>query len=347
MTTDQIQDIVRRGAFPGVAAPAEFIETHISWVILTPEFAFKIKKPVQFGFLDFSTAEKRRFYCLEELRLNRRLAPELYLGVLPLALENGGLAIGAKTRPPFDYAVHMKRVDNRRQMDRMLAAGAVTAVDMERLAAVLASFHRKEALPPSTLFHPGILWADFAEIYRFGADIGRHIGPEATRSLLEWRSSLPEFLETHSARLIARVREGFWVDGHGDLHARNIFLTKTGPVVFDCIEFNPHFRQADLLNELAFLCMDLEASGRPDLAAAFLASYCRLRDIFPRQEDQLLFLFFKAYRANVRLKVALLELRQRASAAAETQVQQYWNLMTTYLPALTGTTPSGSHLPQI
>lgn len=331
MTIDQIRFILTAGAFPGRKQPVELVETHISWVILSPDFAFKIKKPVVFGFLDFGSAAKRKTFCEAEVQLNRRLAPDLYLGVLPVGGPPGQLAIDEKKRPVFDYAVQMRRIDNSRQMDILLGRQLVTPLHLEQLAAILAPFHRQAVMAGPIVYHPGSHWADFAELYRFGADIEQQIGPSATEKMKHWRIVLPAFLAQHAGRLLARVREGFWVDGHGDLHAKNIFLTDKGPVVFDCIEFSAHFRQSDILNELAFLCMDLEARGHPDLAVIFLREYARLWDVFPTPADLALFRFFKAYRANVRLKVTLLELRQHPSEKLEAQVRQYWALLESYL----------------
>ena len=331
MTTEQVQSIVAAGAFPGAKTPAELLETHISWVILTPEYAFKIKKPVVFGFLDFSTLEKRRFYCEEEVRLNRRLAPSLYLGVLLIAPAGDQLRIGATDTPAVDVAVQMHRIDSQLQMDRLLAAGRVTPAHIEQLAAVLAAFHRQAVMQGAIVYHPGAYWADFADLYRLSADIEKHLGAAALQKLAHWRAALPGFLERHAGRLMERVQAGFWVEGHGDLHTRNIFLPDGPPVVFDCIEFNPHFRQSDILNELAFLCMDLDAREHPELAKVFLNAYTKNWDVFPKAEDRLLFEFFKAYRANVRLKVTLIELRQHRPEKMEKQVNLYWSLLDAYL----------------
>lgn len=331
MTIDQIRSILTNGAFPGRNQPAELVETHISWVILTPDYAFKIKKPVVFGFLDFGTAANRKTYCEEEVRLNRRLAPDMYLGVLPVGGAPGQWAIGENALPVLDYAVQMRRIDNSRQMDILLAHHQVTLQHLEQLAGILAPFHRQAVMAGPIVYHPGAHWADFAELYRLGADIEKQLGPSASEKMKHWRNVVPAFLAQHAGRLMARIRDGFWVDGHGDLHTRNIFLTGNGPVVFDCIEFSAHFRQSDILNELAFLCMDLEARGYPDLATAFLQTYKRLWDVFPQPADEALFRFFKAYRANVRLKVALLELRQHPSDVLEAQVRQYWALLESYL----------------
>ncbi|TNE56619.1 MAG: hypothetical protein EP344_12160 [Bacteroidetes bacterium] len=334
MNTQQIQALLDAGAFPGTKKPATCVETHISWVILTPDFAFKIKKPVSFGFLDFSSLEKRRFFCTEEVRLNRRLAPDLYLGVLPIALMNGQLTIGATGAPPEDFAVQMRRVDEARQMDVLLKKGAVSNTQIQQLAAILADFHQKVVITDHPDFHPAGLWADFAELYRFGSDLEGAIGTEVTLCLQQWRSILPEFLEQHRHRFSERLQQGFWVDGHGDLHTRNIFLTTTGPLVFDCIEFSAHFRQSDILNELAFMCMDLEARQHPDLSETFIKAYNTHWEVFPRQEDRTIFLFFKAYRANVRLKVTLLELREHSKPELHRQARQYWDLLVRYLEQL-------------
>ena len=330
MTIDQIQAIVQNAAFPGAGAPVDLVETHISWVILTPDFAFKIKKPLNLGFLDFSSLEKRRFYCNEELRLNRRLAPDMYLAVLPI----GQAQIGTAELPILDYALQMRRIDNRKQMDRLLQKNQVSAAQMEQLALLLADFHQKTVLPPDPDFDPGVFWADFAELYQLLPDIEQQLGAEAARQFRSGQIFLPEFLEQHRERLTERRQNGFWVDGHGDLHSRNIFLLESGPIVFDCIEFSAHFRQSDILNELAFLCMDLEAEAQPALADAFLKAYCRHWDLFPKAEDRLLLLFFKTYRANVRLKVSLLELRQHRTPELVEQVRKYWELMAAYMRAL-------------
>ena len=332
MTLEQIRSILDNGAFPGRKQPAELVETHISWVILTPDYAFKIKKPVLFGFLDFSSETKRKHFCEEEVRLNRRLAPDMYLGVLPVGGNTGQPHIAENAHPVLDYAVQMRRIDNSREMDILLEKNRVTGEQIEQLAAVLAAFHREVAMSGPIVYHPGAHWADFAELYRFQVDMEKYLEPAAKGKINRWRTRLPLFLEQNAGRLIARIRDGFWVDGHGDLHARNIFLTEKGPVVFDCIEFNPHFRQSDILNELAFLCMDLEARGHAELSNAFLQAYARHWNVFPDPADEELFRFFKAYRANVRLKVALIELRQHPSGKLEDQAKHYWSLLESYLP---------------
>lgn len=329
MTADHIQDILANGYFPGIKSPAHLIETHISWVILTPDSAFKIKKPVQFDFLDFSDPEKRRFYCEEEFRLNRRLAKDLYREVIPIGTEDGHPVIGSSASPVLDYAVWMHRMDEKRQMDLLLAENKVTNTQMEALAVLLANFHRNAVLDDPEAYCPSDYLKDFEDLYHAEKDAMQWLGPDVAEYFRLWHKRLPLFLNTHAIRMRARFEQGFWVEGHGDLHARNIFLLDK-PVVFDCIEFNPHFRRLDVLNELAFLYMDLEVRGQKPLAQHFMEAYCQLWPVKPQREDALLFLFFKAYRANIRLKIGLLELRQHPAPTLLESTQRYWALLKSY-----------------
>lgn len=330
MKSEQVQAILEAGAFPGAKTGAELRETHISWVILTPEYAFKIKKPLKLHFLDFGTLEKRRFYCGEEVRLNRRLAPDMYLGVVPVGIQNGHPEIGPEYAEPVDYAVQMRRLDSARQMDRLLPAGGIGPQDLERLAATLAAFHLGHRLPDTALYDPADDEKDFADLFDLRDTIRDLWGGHAAQALQRMEQTVPAFLRQHAVRRLERARQGFWVDGHGDLHSRNIFILPD-PVVFDCIEFNPHFRRLDVLSELAFLSMDLEFHGRRDLAGVFMEAYQQHWSCLPEKEDALLFRYYKAYRANVRLKVALLEYRQDARPEPAAMARRYWELLQEYV----------------
>ena len=338
MTFQQIQSLASGGDFPGAPHPAECVETHISWLILTPDFAFKIKKPVRLAFLDFSTPEKRAFCCAEELRLNARLAPDMYLDVLPVCEKpDGSLKIGnaAAGEQAVDSAVRMKRMDNSRQMDLLLAQNAVTEQDMSDMARLLAPFHRSVVLLPGQApYRSGDNLSDFEDLFHLKKDIVRCIGREAEPILEHWKNLVENFLQRCEPRLHERVQAGFRVDGHGDLHGRNIFLLPQGPVVFDCIEFNPHFRQVDVLSELAFLCMDLDAGGHHELAESFMRYYLALWRCIENAEDEHIFVYFKGYRANVRLKVALLALQQHPNTALEKDADTYWALLKRYMETL-------------
>ncbi|MCC6725898.1 MAG: phosphotransferase [Saprospiraceae bacterium] len=322
MNKQAVLDILERQAFPGEGKGARLVETHISWVLLAPDFAFKIKKPVHFDFLDFSTLPLRKKYCHEELRLNQRLAPQTYLGVLPIGYQEGQLRIAEGIENPVDYAVWMRREDDRRQLDLLLKTADVLPDDLRPLAHQIAVFHRKHALAQPH-FKAVELVGDFADLFHHETALAAALGNDALPMLAKMREDLPIFIEKHEKRLQERATSGLWVDGHGDLHGRNIFLTEP-PIVFDCVEFAPHLRRLDVLNELAFLCMDFDHHARPDLAAAFLRFYQQEHACITQPEDELLFQFFKAYRANVRLKVALL------GGAAKEEMQAYWDLMWRY-----------------
>jgi len=331
MNTQEIERLVSEGLFPGKKTGVSLVETHISWVILTDEFAFKIKKPVRFDFLDFSSLELRQHFCAEELRLNCRLAPQMYLDVLPVSA--GG--IGTAQLPVLDYAVQMHRMDNTREMDKLLLAGAVKTEDMEHLAELLANFHLCHQITDLS-YHPAEDAHDFADLFGFKADLIA-LKLEDADLLRIWAETIPAFLYKHISRSEDRIHNGFWIEGHGDLHSRNIFLPQNAvPVVFDCLEFNPHFRRMDVGNELAFLCMDLEFYGRKDLSESFIKTYTTHWECFETAEDKLLFTYFKAYRANVRLKVTLLELRQHSNEKLAQQAHAYWELLKQYVFELIG-----------
>jgi len=327
MKAEEIQHILREGLFPGAKTGVSLLETHISWIILSDEFAFKIKKPVHFDFLDFSSIEQRRHFCQEELRLNSRLAPQMYLRILPVSISG----IGSEETPVIDYALQMHRMDNTREMDKLLIIDGVTNKDMENLAGLLSGFHLQNRLPTDLSYQPVEDAHDFGDIFSFKADLDALKVPDADL-LRVWAETIPAFLYKHKTRSEERIHSGFWIEGHGDLHSRNIFLPQnTPPVIFDCLEFNEHFRRMDVLNELAFLCMDLEHYRRKDLAESFLSAYVQHWPCFENEEDQQLFTYFKAYRANVRLKVTLLELRQHSSERLSRSALSYWSLLKQYI----------------
>lgn len=335
-TAGQVDELVAAGRFPGRGTDITILETHISRVILTPDFAFKLKKTLRLPFLDFRTTEQRRHFCEEELRLNRRLAPDVYLGVLPVGSDaSGHLRIGDTVGQPLDYAVQMKRLDNRYQMDKLLAENAVSRTDMDKLGRLLARFHAENSLPPQAVdYRPGDAFRDFEGLFELETTAENMLGAYAGDRFRAWQSSMPPLLAHLEPLILARIRQGCWVDGHGDLHARNIFLLPDAPVVFDCIEFNPHFRKIDCYSDLAFLCMDLDANDQPELAAQLMNTYNGDRNFRLGSAELALFLFYKAYRANVRLKVALLEWQQHREKPAQDRGGRYFNLLEKYMTRL-------------
>jgi aminoglycoside phosphotransferase family enzyme len=329
MTREEIQQIVEEKRLPEKHGAVKLIETHISWVLLTTQYAFKIKKPIRLDFLDFSTLANRLFFCSEELRLNQRLAPDMYLGVLPIGMEPDGPTIGATEVPTIDFAVWMRRLDEHSQMDLLLEKDCVSPSHLNTLATILSDFHLKNRLGVEEAYSQSDYLHDFEDLYHEEKDALLWLGTEVTEIFNSWKKHLPVFINKHSIRMRARFEERFWVEGHGDLHTRNIFLS-TPPTVFDCLEFSEHFRKLDVLNEIAFLCMDLEARGRTDLSQQFLNCYCQNWNVLPQPEDTLVFTFFKAYRANIRLKITLIELREHQNDKLLHAVVQYWVLLKGY-----------------
>ena len=291
------------------------VETHISWVLLAGETAYKIKKPVDFGFLDFSTLASRQRFCLEEVRLNRRLAPALYLGVTAIT--------GDSERPCFDgagealeYAVKLKRFDEAALADKLLAAGQLAAAHIDGLAATLAAFHGEAGRSTARDSH------GLPETILSTAE---HSFGHLRRALPGWQSrldALQQWTETEFARLAAVFRErkdaGFIRECHGDLHCGNLVLIEGRLVPFDCIEFNEDLRWIDVSSEIAFVFMDLEVRGRPDLAWRLLNGYLHITGDY--QGLQTLG-FYRVYRALVRAKIAALSLEQTADAGDAHRLQ--------------------------
>jgi hypothetical protein len=330
MTKNDILQLCADDYMP-VGEPCQaLMETHISWVLLSENFAFKIKKPVSYTFVNFSSLEKRQYSCQRELLLNRRLAPDVYLDVVSIFQSKGRFTFrsGDPSAEVADFAVCMRRLDNARRMDVLLLAGAVTIPDMARLGSSLVSFHlQAERLP--TLRSQKAMQADFNDLLTVSDFVGASLGEQEAKVLTRVVAFSDRFLARHYLRLEQRHVAGFYLDGHGDLHSRNIFLLDSSPVIFDCIEFNDDFRHLDVLSELAFLCMDLDHFGSSHLASTFISAYQQLYPCFLTEEDEMLFQYFKIYRANVRLKVYALKARSGQKDIAE--VSEYIGLLAGYL----------------
>ncbi|MEZ5032994.1 MAG: hypothetical protein R2787_16510 [Saprospiraceae bacterium] len=292
-------------ALPGQAS---LVETHISWVLLTDDRVYKIRKPIRYAFLDFSTLEQRRVDCEKELELNRRTSPQIYLGVVPIRQWEGGVGLGEGPGQVIDHAVAMVRMPEGRQMNLLVKEHRVSEEDMRQLARHLANFHAGATLIDTPVSVHG-LWLDVADILKVELVTEEVLGKEAALALRDHVRMAREQLHTLRQRIQDRHQAGWTRDVHGDLHTRNLFLLPE-PVLFDCLEFNDHLRQIDLLNEIAFLGMDLGSLGRMDLWDVFLAAY---QEVLPVMEDELdrkLLGFYMGYRANVRFKVAMLRVMQ-------------------------------------
>jgi len=312
----------------------DLVETHISWVLLSEHLVYKIKKPVKFSFLDFSTLEKRLYCCQREVELNRRLTSDMYLGVVPIRRSGQGIHVETGTGEILDYAVKMRRQPAERQMDVLLQAGEVTERHMDQIAGVLSEFHRYAGVP-SQRPDPDRMLQDFADLKGVIDTIHTVLGRNAEVVVLRAIGNVDRFLKRHATRIDERYDSGFFIDGHGDLHSKNIFLLDN-PVIYDCIEFNDHFRHIDVLDELAFFCLDLEFYRQNALASYFLDSYLSLYACMLTDQDTDLFKYFQLYRAGVKLKINLLKV---SGASSDTRsriekVRGYYRLFCVYLDAL-------------
>jgi len=340
MTRIQIHKLMEDGTYRGMSLQGELIETHISWVILTQSFAFKIKKPIQYSFLDFSSLEKRKFYCEEELKLNQRLS-DVYLDVLPIKLINGHLHLGPGEGEIIDYAVQMSRLKTAKKMDNLLLKNGVTQEHIKALAEKIAHFHER-AKVVKTPFNKSHLKSAFNDLLSVRDWTEEHLGKDYATMIEKAIAFSDAFLDKHEAIMTSRIEQGFQRDMHGDLHSKNIFLYHE-PIIFDCIEFNETFRQIDILNELAFFCMDLEAFKQEELSSAFMEIYAALFPCIRSQEEQALFIYYKCYRANVRAKVNAF----RAIQTTEKHILEQYALETKkYLELMDGYVNNIPSLPQ-
>jgi aminoglycoside phosphotransferase family enzyme len=335
MTKRQIETLHSSGKFSGNTGIPELVETHISWVFLCDSFVYKIKKPIHYSFLDFSTIEKRKYYCEREIELNRRLTDDMYIDVQPVVENKGIFSIGNGKGAVLDHAVKMRKLDGDKQMNKLLQKDKVTKTDIQNLAVKIASFHANTDI---------ICEKDIFDIHKKFIDLSSE--KDYLRSTLEINSSYMidraievsgKINEKHKELLAERLHAGFYRDGHGDLHSRNIFLLPD-PLPFDCIEFNDDFRQIDVLNEIAFLCMDLDAYERSDLSDLFLDRYNNLFPSIKTEEENKLFIYYKSYRANIRAKVNSLRSRDARDDAEKnsilSEVNKYLLLMNHYIEKL-------------
>jgi aminoglycoside phosphotransferase family enzyme len=281
----------------------ELVETHISRVFLGEREVYKFKRPVNLGFLDFSTPNARKRACEAEVTLNRRLAPDVYLGVLAAYLDERGEAAlvpeGAAPRGvACEWAVHMRRLPDAQRADVLLRRGALQAADMERVAALLAGFHRRARADEHTAGFgaPEVIAGNVEENFRqVQASIAAYLSADEAAQLMSFQRA---FLRERRPVLEARRAAGFVRDGHGDLRLEHLYRAADGAfLVIDCIEFNERFRFADVCADLAFLAMDLAYHDRADLAELLVLSYAREAADYGlyRVLD-----FYESYRAVVR-----------------------------------------------
>lgn len=290
------------------------IETHISWVLLTGDYAYKIKKPLDLGFLDFSTLDKRLAACREEIRLNRRLAPDIYLGVVPITGTPQAPRLNGEGEA-FEYAVKMRQFPAEATLDKLDAEGGMTARQVDSIAAALARFHLEgcdKAGTDSPHGTPEAVWKPVAQNF---AQIAPLLETAADRDLLDTLSRWSENAHAKLAPLMAaRKQNGFVRECHGDLHLGNLAWVDDRLLVFDCIEFNPELRWIDIQSEIAFFYMDLLQRGHDEWAWLFLNLWLEASGDYA---GLALLRYYAVYRAMVRAKVAAIRMAQLAGSERE------------------------------
>lgn len=286
-------------SYPEPCARVETVETHMSWVFLTNRHAYKLKKPVRYGLLDFSTLDARRFYCEEEVRLNRRLAPDVYLATVALVVDAQGHLALAPQGAAVDWLVKMRRLPACRMLDAMIQAGAADERQMRRVAALLAAFYRDCA--PAAMA-PDEYRRRFAREIAHNRAALSNPGYRLPAACIEPACSMQTaWLAQAAALLDARVAQGRIVEGHGDLRAEHVCLEER-PVIIDCLEFSRGLRLADAADELAFLALECERLGAGALGDALLRSYGELSGDLPPAG---LMHFYRSVRACTRARIAI------------------------------------------
>jgi len=293
-----VQALLEPQAYPQPPQRVELVQTQISYVFLADDLVYKVKKPVDFGFLDYTTIEKRRAMCVKEVELNRRLCPNAYLGVVPVTRDAGRTVVDG-SGDVQEYAVRMKRLPQDRMMDVLLPKGEVTPDMVRKVAERLAGFHGQAAtgeaiseygsLDMVTKTIDGVFLRDDLQI-------GTLIDPGDYRRLLDYEHG---FLRDHAALFERRVTGARIRDCHGDLHAQHICFCEE-LCIYDCIEFADYLRYIDVAADVAFLAMDLDRFGQRDLSGVFIQTYMEKsgdRDLLTLLD------FYKVYRAFVRYMV--------------------------------------------
>jgi len=332
--------LLKPQAYPHKPPKIELVQTQMSFIFLAGEYVYKVKKPVNLGYLDYTTLEKRQFFCHQELELNRRLCPDAYLAVVPIVEIKGELLI-EKQGKAIEYAVKMKQLPQDRMMDVLLPRGQVTREMVAMVAEKLVSFHQK-AETNQKIAAFGRLDVirqntdeNFAQTEKY---IGTSITAEGYRHIKNYTDN---FIDSNASLFDKRVKEGKIRDCHGDLHAAHVCFTDDtrlpspgGQVcIYDCIEFNERFRYSDVASEIAFLAMDLDRYQQAGLSRHLVDTYVELS-----HDEELLKLlnFYKCYRAYVRGKVESFKLDdpyipEEEKAKLLTAAQSYFQLAESYV----------------
>jgi aminoglycoside phosphotransferase family enzyme len=311
----------------------ELTQTHISFVFLTTNFVYKVKKAVDLGFLDFTTLEKRRFFCEKELELNRRLCGEMYLEVVPINRSNI-IKIKGEGKP-IEYAVKMKRMPQEKMMNKLLEENKVNSKLIDEIAKIIAEFHSKAETNRRISEFGSLMiietnWKEnFEQTQEF---VSKTISMKDFKFI---RERIDDFMKRNVSFFEKRMAERRVRDCHGDIHSGNIFVTDR-IYIFDAIEFNERFRYSDIASDIAFLAMDLDFKGRTDLSSFFVEKYVKYSG---DQELTKLLPFYKCYRAYVRGKVVSFKLQDpnvgsEEKGAAMKEAKAYFKLASAYAKIL-------------
>jgi uncharacterized protein len=298
-----IQQMLQTDFYPHpVQEPIQLLQTHISYVFLTGEYAYKVKKPINFGFLDFTSLEKRRYFCHEELRLNRRLSPDLYLAVLPIVEKAGQYQFGVVdlVQTAAEYALQMQQFPQEMLLSHLFQDGKLTPKIVQQLAIQVAEFHASAITNPDVTAYGSV--ASVQQVNTNNHAISTpFVGTAQTQQQLdETRAFTTQFFEQHADWFVQRQINGKIRECHGDLHLNNVCFYQDQIQIFDCIEFNEEFRNIDVIYDVAFMVMDLEFRGRLDLANLFLNTYLEQTGDYIGAALLPLYLSMRAYiRGNV------------------------------------------------
>jgi hypothetical protein len=326
-----IQALLEPEIYPHGPTKIELMQTQMSFIFLTGDYAYKVKKPVDLGYLDYTTLEKRRFFCQRELELNRRLCPEIYLEVVPIVQRGGKFFLGGEGEP-VEYAVKMRQLPSERMMDVLLRKKQVSSEMVGRVAEKVAKFHQEARTSEVISGYGGLnivlinTEENFAQTQKY---LGISIRQEQYRDIRDYTDG---FVSRNASLFQRRVEQGRIRDCHGDLHSAHICFTD-GICIYDCIEFNDRFRYSDVASEVAFLAMDLDFYGCPHLSQSFVQVYVERSG-----DGELLELldFYKCYRAYVRGKVESFKLDDPHISAEEkskvlSAAQRYFALAHSYV----------------
>lgn len=322
------QFLLSPAAYPDHPQRVELKETHISWIYLTDRYAYKQKKPVKFEFLDFSTLSQREHYCHQEVTLNKRFSPDVYLGVTPVSRERTGKYRLQPGGEIVEWLVRMVRLDDGTTLENMIHDDRLLPTHVDQLSHTLTNFYAAQA--------PVMIRSNsFLQQLQHHVDANRNdllnLLPEHEHMIRFATNAQQRCLALNQNHFLQRVADGRVVDGHGDLRPEHIYFRRSGPCIMDCIEFNPEYRTNDVIDELAFLAMECDRLGRDEIGRAVIDDYLATSSDEPQAFLQT---FYRCYRACVRAKVAALRADQTHSRASQATAVDYLQLAMRYAEQL-------------